>query len=292
MTDRRVPDGPSAEAWGYLPDEALVRATVDAGRCLTEPFAGSAAARLHLASCAACQRMVEADTVARHSAASAYVPAELLVARVLGASAVRRLRLPPSLQAPRSAVLDRRRPIARAVAALLGATGVSPAVLAAAVVVHAAMVSVVGGGIWRVTLPAAASLRAARPLTQIQERIAYVTLPAPAARVTRSLAASRAEKTRELRAALDQELPVAVGAPRVTPADSGRLEEVTAILRRFPTVRVRIESDAGIDARRQADAVRQFLVARGVAGARVAVAAGAWRGGVRVALDTIGDLVP
>jgi hypothetical protein len=124
------------------------------------------------------------------------------------------------------------------------------------------------------------------------EHVVYATsaLAAPGA-ITAAVA-------RELEAALTHEIRVpaggasggASGAPDVAPPDSVRLEGTASLLRRFPTVRVRVESDSTDAARRQALQVKRFLVARGVPAEQVAVAVRGRLSGARVMVDTIGAL--
>jgi len=204
------------------------------------------------------------------AAAVAYVPSEALVARTVRARPRFRLHLlAPDEDEPR------RRSLGRRAAALLGAAGLSPAVLAAAVAVHAAAgaLGIFLGPAWPV----------ARGAPVATERVTLVALHAPSEAPTTSRG--------ELAAAVRQSIAGTTRALRAP--DRDRLDRTVALLRRFPTARVWLDADTAPTALAAAERVQAYLVARGVARTRAPIVARrTGTRGVTVTLDTTGTAPP
>ncbi|HKP15304.1 MAG TPA: hypothetical protein VJT85_04540 [Gemmatimonadaceae bacterium] len=288
----RFPDDDEflGDARHYVPDELLVRATVGASACLTAVLPRDAAERLHLSGCEDCQQRVEDAFVERRSPAAAYLASERIIHRVITRSRIRRFRLPPSLQTVGDA--RPRLSVTKAAASVIAASGLVPSVLAAAVLLHAAALAAAGawlGASLRVDVSLA---RAVSP----RERVTYVALPGysrtPGTVEESELARFRAGVTQELGDAIRQAIPVAANSAAIAPADAARLSETARLLARLAPVRVRIESDSSTSARARASSVADFLRRRGVRAQQLSIESGAQVAGVRVVLDTVGDLRP
>ena len=281
---------PIDDARDYVPDELLVRATVGASACFAAEVPRNAAERLHLFDCGDCQQRVEEASVDRGSRASMYVPAEHVVEWVLTRSEVARFRLPPSLRPVPHA--RRSQPVKRAAAAAIVASGLSPMVLAAAVLLHAAALGAGGSWLSQSLHVGGAPARA----VAAQEQTTYVDLPAypgiTGSAEQSALARFRAGATREFGMAVNQSITVDANVASVARSDVARLSQTARLLRRFTPVRVRIECDSTRAAREQAAVVRRFLLGRGARLQQLSIDTGARVAGVRVVLDTVGELRP
>jgi hypothetical protein len=235
----------------YVPDEWLVRATLgDAPNGAREAWDA-------------------------WDAALAYVPPEALLQRVLARSARPAFRI-HLLDAPNAA--PRRPSLAARAAALFGVTGLSPAVLAAAVVVHAALGAALATG-------GDASSGAAALAPAVAERVVVVILPAVA------MQTMPPGLRRELAVAVGQSIGATAVGGALPRRDRARLDTTASVLARFPAARVTLESDTAGRALATAELVQGYLVQRGVARARAPIVARpTGRGTVTVALDTAADL--
>jgi hypothetical protein len=269
----------------YVPIESIVRATVDRPRdnafdaCPVPPW--TADAFLHVAECESCQATLDADAVTRggYDDALAYLPSQALVSRVLSASARPRYRV--HLLDDRIIARTTQPAFGKRAAALLGALALSPAVLAAAVVAHIAIV---------VGLAGVTVFSVSAPQTTGKERVDYVSLgmyhaPLPDDRQ------GRAEERRRLALRIAHDIPLSSVMSGLPSADVERLDSTVARLRRNREARVLLGADRSPEALSAAEIIGRYLIVRGVAAAQVKiVAGGASVGRVTVSLDTLGSL--
>ncbi|MFL5620842.1 MAG: hypothetical protein ACJ79A_20875 [Gemmatimonadaceae bacterium] len=258
----------SRERWGdgwYVPDEGLVRATVDATCCLTEPMPRGAAELLHLIGCATCQSFVDSAAVTERWSASQFIPSDTVVAAVVARSATPRFRFP--WDDLRATSARERRP-AKAAAAFLIALGLSPSVLSAAVLAHAA--ALISAGVW---LAASIHSSSGAPNTRLAsssrlvEHVAYVALREPDEQyASRSRSDSiRGGEMSELAVAFRQSIRVAAGRPpRFSIDDERHLARTAVTLRQLAWASVRVETDSTAEALRTAEEVSGYLGRRGV----------------------------
>jgi hypothetical protein len=243
----------------YVPDEGLVRATVDATCCLTEPMPRGVAELLHLIGCATCQSFVESAALTQLWSATQFVPSDEIVSAVVARSATPRFRFPWD---ERGATSARERRPAKAAAAFLIALGLSPSVLAAAVLAHAA--ALIAAGVWLAASitpsPGVPSARV-RSSSRLVEQVAYVALAEP----NEQSGTVRDGATSELSAAFRQSIPVTAGRqPRFSGDDERHLGRTAATLRQLAWASVRLEADSTADALRTAEEVSGYLGRRGV----------------------------
>ncbi len=264
MDEPRTSREPWLDGW-YVPDEGLVRATVDAASCLTEPAPRSAAELLHLTACTSCQSFVESAALSEHWSATRFVPSDAIVAAVVAHSAIPRFRFPWDTRGVTPA--RERRPM-KAAAGFLIALGMSPSVLAAAVLAHAA--ALIAAGAWlaasigQSTGVSNAPLASSSPLL---EQVEYVALGAPDERAASDSREGtiRGDATSELATAVRQSIRVAAGRqPRFSVDDERHLARTAATLRQLPWASVRVEADSTADALRAAEEVSGYLGRRGV----------------------------
>lgn len=261
----------------YLPDEGLVRATVEAACCLTEPTPRSAGELLHLATCRECQSYVESAALSERWSATLFVPSDALVATVVARSAIPRFRFPWDDR--RAASARERRPT-RAAAGFLIALGLSPSVLAAAVLVHAA--ALIAGGAWLArTIEAPNS----SPLAERVEYVALAPLHELSASAARPVTGGNGV-TSELESVFRQSIRVVAGRqPRFSADDAQHLSRTAVTLRQLVRTNVRVEADSTPDALRLAEEVSRYLTRRGVDSKRVRIVVHPGLVNVEVALD-------
>jgi hypothetical protein len=210
-------------------------------------------------------------------AALAYVPSESLVRNVVARSARPAFRV-HLLEMP-NATAPRRPSLAGRAAALLGTWGLSPAVLAASVVAHAALAALgaalaVGGAAW----PGAAALGT----PAVAERVAMVAL-APS-----TVQAMSPGLRRELAVTVGQSIGATPAGGGLSRRDRARLDTTATYLGRFPAARLTLASDSTPRALATAELVQGYLYRRGVARARMPIVPRATgTGRVTVALDTV-----
>ncbi|MEO8621378.1 MAG: hypothetical protein ABI625_09955 [bacterium] len=286
LGERCVPtmDDSRYDASWYVPDEGLVRATIDASGCVGEVVPRSAAELLHVTSCDRCQTMMEIAAVAEGWGATQYVPADALVSEVLARSSARHFRFPFEVQRTTGATGARNRSPAKVAATLLLALGLSPSVLAAAVFVHAAAFVVAGGWFAKSMSTPTSTSRAVGDWVSIRsgndsrtESVRYFALPSPAA--------SRQVAMAELSATVRQSIGVMNARLRISVADERQLTQTALTLGTFASATVRLESDSSQLALRTAEMVSHYLMDRGVAAKRVRIVVRPGLTNVRVALD-------
>ena len=289
MDEPRTPREGWRDGW-YVPDEGLVRATVDAASCLTEPTPRGAAELLHLTACTTCQSFVESAALSERWSATEFVPSDAIVATVVARSAVPRFRFPWD---DRGATSTRERRPTKAAAGFLIALGLSPSVLAAAVLAHAA--ALVAAAAWLAasidpsTEGASAQVARSAPLA---EHVEYVALERPRERSSSDsrLGTIRDGVTSELESEFRQSIRVAAGRqPRLSVDDEQHLARTATTLRQLAWASVRVESDSTADALRMAEEVSGYLTRRGVSAKRVRIVVRPGLASVNVELDRLSN---